>query len=232
MLMLCITTTASAAVLYDGSANTVPSSQGWVHDNVGVETVAMGAVTLDTQSDLALQSGYGTLGSPMDSSVGYTLSFVVQVLNEAHPLTDHRAGFSVIAVSADTSHAIELAFWQDKIWAQNIGFTHGEEAAFDTTAALVRYDLTVQGSGYTLSADGVLILSDNTRGYLAAGAPPLPYGIGQSIFLGDDTTSASGSFSLARVELNTIPEPCTATILVMTAFGVSATRARRKPTLL
>ena len=230
-LMLCVTDTASAAVLYDGSANTSPSSQGWVHFDVGVETVAAGAVTLDTQSSPILQSGYGTLGSTMDHTAGYTLSFEARILSESH-LTDHRAGFSVIAVSFNSSHAIELGFWQDEIWAQNAGFTHGEKVVFDTTEALVEYALTVQGTGYTLSANGAQILSGDTRNYVAASAPGLPYGLGRSIFLGDDTESASGSFSLARVELNTVPEPSTAMVLVMTWMGAFAARASSKPTLL
>ncbi len=220
-------TSAHGAVLYDGALNTAPLAQGWVYFAVGVETVTGGAVTLDTTADSGLQSGYGRTGQTLNAAAGYVLSFSARLLSESH-LNDDRAGFSVIAVSSATSQAIEIGFWADEVWAQGPTFTHAEGATLDTVSGFIDYDLVLQGSGYELFADDVSVLTGATRDYRSAGGPFLPYGIANSIFFGDDTTSASASFSLASVELNPVlvPEPLGVAVLGVMALGVLTGRLR------
>jgi hypothetical protein len=126
--------------------------------------------TLDTTAVTGDKAGYFGLGlATLDRQAGFTLSLTVRVANESH-ISGNRAGFSLIALSTD-KQGIELGFWQDQVWAQNVGFTRGENSAFDTSSALVRYDLVVSGSGYALSAGGEPLLNGALRDYSAFGAP-------------------------------------------------------------
>jgi hypothetical protein len=77
---------------------------------------------------------------------------------------------------------------------------HAEEASFDTTAAIRHYELSVDGSSYSLTVDGAPLLSGPLRDYSGFGAP---YDTPSFVFLGDDTTSAlaESDFSLVTVAI-------------------------------
>jgi len=212
---LCGMPAAGATVLYDGAA--LPASEGWLSFSTGgPPTLGSGFVGLDTSSNPAIQGGYARLDQDLDSGTGFELSFAVQIVSEAHA-DNNRAGFSLIVMD-DTRHGIELGFWQDHIWAQALGFTHAEDIAFDTTS-MTHYDLIVTGGSYRLIAGtgaAAITLSGATRFYDAPGlvfAPDFPYRTPNAIFLGDDTTSAAGSFDLASVSVQAVPEPVIATML-------------------
>ncbi len=149
-----------------------------------------------------------------------------KINSETHARND-RAGFSVIALSSDQV-GLELGFWADKIWAQNDSplFTHGEEASFDTTTQHM-YDLAILGGQYKLLADNAAILTGSLRNYSGSGPP---YSTPNFLFLGDDTTSASASVSLARVDMFSfaLPEPSSLVLLALgstLAFGVIRRRS-------
>ncbi len=224
---------AATVTLYDGSLNTAPGSQGW-SSNVpagATQTVSGGTTTLDSTSSDALQAGYARLGVPFGNRVaGYTLRFDVQVLAEDHTTSGtadnnsdgigDRAGFSIIALGSDRT-GIELSFWRadvvttDRIWAQNEGaqkppptgtrFTHGEGTPFNPGTALTRYDLSFLNSTYSLYANADYsssILTGAVRDYQNEGAP---YNIPNFFFMGDNTTSANGSFRVSRVDVTDAP---------------------------
>jgi hypothetical protein len=155
----------------------------------------------------------------LDDSIGFDYSFTVRVNSESHSSND-RAGFSAIVITSNLT-GIELGFWQTDVWAQNVGFTHGEDAAFDTTSGLIQYDLLVQGTSYTLYENTTALLSGSLRDYSASAIPP--YTVANSLFLGDDTTSAKGSFSLSAAGLSA-PEPGA---FVLLASGLAALLLRR-----
>ena len=220
---------AGDTVLYDGSLNTgTPDTQGLAYFGYGATQVfANGATTLTTSK--SGQAGY-TARAPLptlDRTAGYVVRFAVQVVGEDHAGSDKngdmladRAGFSVIVLSSD--HAgIELGFWPDQIWAQEDGaaqpppntntlFTHAESGTFDTTSALVAYELHVQGDSYTLSSAGTVVVRGRLRNYSAFGAP---YTNPNFLFLGDNTTSASATIRLSAVSvaLDTLPPTSTPT---------------------
>ena len=205
---------------------TSPGTQGWVAAILpgATETPIAGSVNLNTTLSAALYSGYGRIDIPLDRTVGYTLNFTAQLPisttaasaeKNGDSLPD-RAGFSVILVNSDLK-AIELGFLANSIFAQEDGtrqttpsvqastgsptstlFTQGESVTYNT-ATQTNYSLTVQGNTYTLSANGTAILTGNLRDYSAApSTPPLPnpYIVPNTIFFGDDTTSASASVNL------------------------------------
>jgi hypothetical protein len=214
---------AAPIVLYDGANNTMPDTQGWAYLAKGgsaIRSATGGATTLNTSSSQGISAGYfaahgGFFGSSasvpvLDRTIGYTVSFTAQVELEDHSGSDKnndgtpdRAGFSLIVLSSD-KRGIELGFWKDRIWAQEGGtgsalFTQAEGAAFDTQSARRPYALAIRGETYSLSSNGVPILSGNLRDYTAFSGFPDPYETPDLIFLGDDTSSASAKIQLSYV---------------------------------
>lgn len=200
--------------------------------------------TLDTTSNDNIQSGYSFSGQTLNRTAGYNLRFDLRLLTEDHsnpnasnnPGTDaiaDRAGLSIIALSSD-GQGIELGFWTDRIWAQEDGaikadptnaptgtrFTQAEGANFNTQAAMTQYDLSILGNTYYLYSNGnytVPLLTGRLRNYVAEG---FPYNTPNLIYIGDNTTSARGSFTLNQVAFSnsaTVPVPFAFNPL----FGVS-----------
>lgn len=231
-------------VLYDGALGTTPDLQGWTYLTLPLvgadasQSASGGRTTLDTTADASEMAGYflgGPFGDParaptLDRATGYALSFDVRLDAESHA-SDDRAGFSVIALGDDRL-GIELGFWAGEVWAQGDDplFAHDEGAAFDTTAAVTRYELRVLGSSYTLSAGGVPILAGALRDYTAFSGVPDPYETPNLLFLGDDTSSASARVEIARIGLTTgvVPEPSSLATLAAGLAGVAAWRGRRR----
>ncbi|HJZ47750.1 MAG TPA: hypothetical protein VKE41_11315 [Roseiflexaceae bacterium] len=208
----------------------MPDNQGWTYLATGgsaTRTLSGGTTTLDTSGNKGISAGYfaaqgGFLGSTapvptLDRTIGYTVSFTAQVELEDHAGSDKngdgkedRAGFSLIVLSSD-KRGIELGFWKDRIWAQEGGsgsalFTQAEGVPFDTQARRMAYTLTVLGDGYSLSSNGMPILSGNLRDYTAFSGFPDPYETPSLIFLGDDTSSASARISLASVAVGPVAD--------------------------
>jgi len=228
-------------LLYSGSG--APSSfVGWVPLNTssaGTPNITNGGATVNTMGNVGANFGYGmsSFTNPnlaLNAIDGYVVQFNAQVNNETFAATadknndgkNDRAGFSVLVISSDATKAIELGFWQNRIWAQDDGtsqvnpalepdesgnpsnfrtlFTQAESAAFDTTSARI-YQLAVQGNTYTLSSGGSVILSGKLRNYTAFNKSPNPYRTPNSLYFGDNTSSASGQFTLGAVSLITNP---------------------------
>ncbi|MBL7133367.1 MAG: PEP-CTERM sorting domain-containing protein [Phycisphaerae bacterium] len=223
---------APAAVLYDGS-NTLqplPADQGWAYGTnplIGpsvIQTSVPGGVRLDSTPVMGEMAGYFSLEpifhsfshpgmQPLDRAAGYIVTFDVKINSEGHASSD-RAGFSIIAISSDLM-GIELGFWEDRIFAQEAGFTHAEEAVF-STAAMTRYELSVAGASYALRAGGspTPILMGSLRDYSPASVPvPDVYEIPSFLFLGDDTSSAAASVDIEYIEL--VPEPAALSLLAL-----------------
>jgi hypothetical protein len=218
--------TSYTLTLYDAALGGTPETQGRLayRDSraaAATQSFIGGATTLDTMANQADAAGY--FADPralpaLDRQRGYALRFRVQLLEEYHDDSDKdgdgvgdRAGFSVIALSSDTT-GIEIGFWKDQVWAQQDGaaeppagtlFTHAEGAAFDTTSAMADYTLAVRGDEYELSGDGVLILRGRLRDYTSFEGPVNPYRTPNFLFLGDDTGSARAVIRLAYVGLTT-----------------------------
>ncbi|MBY0508075.1 MAG: PEP-CTERM sorting domain-containing protein [Bryobacteraceae bacterium] len=211
-----------ATVLYQGSLNTSPGAQGWTYGAIGgaTETVANGETTLDTSAANGTYAGYSLTSQVLDRIMGFEFSFTLRLLSEAHANND-RAGLSIILLSSD-KRGIELAFWDNEVWAQNEGatkpprFTHGEGAAFDTTQ-LTDYRIQILGNNYTLSTGAGVLLTGTLRDY--SNEPALfgvldIYNTPNFVFVGDNTTSARGSFALSQVTFQAVPEPTTGFLTV------------------
>lgn len=184
---------------------TAPSTLTFVPTSPVSATVAGGKLAFDTTGG-TVRGGWSTTGGVMDRTTGYTLSFDLQITSESHTIGEsvfnNRAGFSVITLSSDLQ-GIELGFWGNEVWAQNSGFTHGEgTTGFNPSAAFVSYDLTIQGSTYTLKANDATILTGALRTYSGS-----PYDTANFIFLGDNTFSAQASVDLGTVNYTPVPEP-------------------------
>jgi len=203
--------------LYDGTVAGAPEAQAWLTYGASplsiFYTTGSGKTNLDTTGDTNIKAGWHNYNISLsafknsafpvlDRTTGFVIGLDVRVISESHSSND-RAGFSLIALASD-NQGIEIGFWQDRVWAQAVGFTHAEEASFDTTAAIRHYELTVSGATYSLMVDGSPLLSGPLRDYSAAGAP---YDRLSFVFLGDDTTSAlaESEFSLVTVSIPSGP---------------------------
>lgn len=216
---------AGPVVLYDAALGSTPSAQGWFYNSPSgsVESMGTGFVELDTTSANSVKAGYGRIAPfALDIAGGVRLRFDVQVNSEAHSSND-RAGFSVIAIGSGLT-GIELGFWTDRVFAQNQTplFTHGEQGFLDTSA-LTSYDLFLSNTGYQLWGNGNLVLAGALRNYSAAFIPP--YIVSNSLFLGDDTSSARGDIRLAYVELEKLPEPTTLLLSSGALLGMALLRS-------
>ena len=223
---------ALAQLLYDGSAGSTPEAQGWLNfQSLGgsaTHTTGGGKTTLDTTLLPAIQAGWSNynLITPVNSSFpplnraqGYIVALDMKLLSESHVSND-RAGVSLIVLSQDL-RGIEIAFWTNEVWVQSgPDFHHAEGAAFDTTAASRSYHLAILGNDYALRADGQLLFTGQLRDYSSFG---LPYNLPNFIFLGDDTTSASGSMEFSRLGV-VVPEPAMAGLILVA--GLSLARRR------
>lgn len=216
---------ATTTVLYDGALSGQKlSDQGYfsyaTSQSPSASTTTLyqnGGTTL--RSTTADSSGYYTTPGAVPAlsrTAGYTLTFTAQVVSEAHENND-RAGFSVLILGND-NRGVELAFWEDEVWAQNDGtndpaagtirWTHGEGAAYNTAAGLVTYSVVIKDSTYKVLANGSQILSGPVRKYVVT---PLElqdhpewavYLSNNLIFLGDNTSKASVEARVTRVELD------------------------------
>ena len=196
-------------VLYDAASGDIPSKSlmSFTDFPPGAAslTYSDNAALMDTTisgsdafagwvSSQATTSGFPTF----DRTMGVQVNFSMQVNSETHA-NNNRAGFSVIILDQDAK-GIELAFWENEIWAQgddNAGglFQHGEGIAFATTS-LTDYQVTLAGETYTVTANSELLLSGPLRDYSTFEGFPDPYETPNFLFMGDDTTS-----SQARVRL-------------------------------
>jgi hypothetical protein len=225
---------AQSFTLYDGTSGVTPDdpSWGWTYASTGgtaVKTASGGLTTLDTTANDAISAGFSTVTSSrstpfaLNNATGYTVSFDLQTNAENHsnPNADKngdgladRSGVSLIVLGSN-HQGVEMSFWQNEIWTQQSSplFIHSPTSERDQgtglTSLLTQYYLTVQGSSYSLSnAVGAVLLTGSLHDYYGNGAPALPYSASNFLFLGDDTTSANGSFSVANVSVTlATPEP-------------------------
>lgn len=208
-------TSASAIPLYRGltTPSQTPKEQGWTYLFTPFPTApSVTATTRGTILDSGATRNYAgyflTSPSPVDRNTGYALSFGVQINSESHN-SDNRAGFSIILVSNPLAgesqpYAIELGFWENSIWAQNVGFTRGENVSLNTQSAVKNYVLYIKDNQYKLYMQGSTtpILEGPLRQYTGFEPPagfPNPYTTPNLIFMGDDTTSATANITLSRV---------------------------------
>jgi Domain of unknown function (DUF4347)/Bacterial Ig-like domain/Putative Ig domain/RTX calcium-binding nonapeptide repeat (4 copies) len=226
-------TLLGATSFYSGNLGTTPSSQTWLGytavnipvagvpaPTAGTEFTSASGALVTTTANQRIYAGYsnynigGTLinaASPtLNNATGYSLSFDLQVLADSNTNTS-RAGFSILLVSQDTTQAIELAFQRltpttGRIFAQDTSFVASELASFDVSQK-TDYRVEVSGTTYKLFANNTQILTGNLRDYAAFPLPtdfPFnPYTKSNLIFLGDNTTSAQGTFNLSQVAVQT-----------------------------
>jgi len=214
--------------------------------NLAAQSASDGITTLDTDARLDDHAGYFTyfpwlpfipfggrhpnMPRILDRVTGFTVDFSVRILSESHPSPrddnrdglDDRAGFSIIVIARDR-HGIELAFWEDAVWAYDDDggnaadlFTHAEgTAGFEPSAEIRNYSLVIKGDEYNLLADNQLILSGPLRDYTHETVPVFnPYTTPNLIVLRDDTASAGASVEIGYVAV-TAPEPSTLALLLM-----------------
>lgn len=212
---------AAPVTLYDGNSNAAPAAP-WFTFAPGITVTANpGYTTFNSTAFGSLQGGTSRTDVVFDTEAGFWLRFLIRLSSETHASTD-RAGLSIIVTGANLE-AIELGFWIDQVWAQNVGFTKGESGSI-ANGEFIRYNLLVQNGEYQLFGNSSPLVSGLLRNYSSFGAP---YNVTNFLFIGDDTTSARASFDLAHVEFEAIPEPGSwllAAAGILAIGGLSAAR--------
>jgi hypothetical protein len=201
---------ATTYQLFNQAAKQLPVAQRWlaqVPTGANQTLLPSGAVVLNTSNNNSLQSGYARLqplwSLPMnlDRGRGYTFSIDLMLLAESHQSPD-RAGFSTILIGNDLQ-GIELAFWTDRVWAQNDGlklFSQAEGSSINTTKA-IHYDVVVQANRYCVFTDRNYVTPRSKgplRNYSRFGTP---YNIQNFAFVGDNTKSAAATVQIGNVDL-------------------------------
>lgn len=227
---------AASFQLYNGLTTATPNSQGFIYQ--ALPFLPNGSVQngnqLNTTAIIQDYVGYAAKAELMpilDRSVGYSIKFAVEIVSENHSdasaykngdLVADRAGFSVTVIGNDLK-GIELAFWENEIWAQNDGaaeptpgdltqtlFTHGEGTTISgfTTKTLKNYELKVTGNTYSLFREDyqTAILTGNLRDYTSFATPAYlpsnPYKTPNFLFFGDGTPTSSANFKLGEISVN------------------------------
>ncbi|GAB4578514.1 MAG: hypothetical protein Fur0022_12490 [Anaerolineales bacterium] len=205
-------------LLYDAATGTVPQAPWMNFASVppGITPVFQGSSTLlDTLANNNIYAGWvseGTLTPDfpiLNHETGFQVDFTVQIGEEIHA-NNNRAGYSVILLGEDAK-GIELAFWENEIWAQNDPatgglFTHGEGVVF-TTTNFTTYQIIIVSNTYTLTADTLPILTGPVRDYSDFNGFPDPYETPNFLFIGDDTTSARARIRLTYVSITGTGQP-------------------------
>lgn len=213
-------------VLYDGAAGGTPDTQNLVYAALDptnppfftaqatqTYSPSLAATILNTTPDMNEYAGYSistSLPITLDRNTGFQAAVRLRIASETHSSGNNRAGFSITMLATDTK-GIEIAFWEDRIWAQEGGnppalFTPAEGVVFDTTADFVTYTLAIITDTYTLSANGTQILTGSVRDYSAWTPPPgVPdvYEQPNLLALSDNTTSAQAETWLAYIDITT-----------------------------
>ena len=202
-------------VLYDAASGAIPTAplMNFTDFPTGAASPAYanGVTIMDTTTSGSstyggwISNGTTTTEFPiLDRTAGFQVDFTIQVENESHT-NNSRAGFSII-ILGQAVKGIELAFWENEIWAQNDEntgglFKHGEGTTFATTAGLIHYQVIVVNDTYTLTANNKPILTGPLRDYSKFSGFPDPYETLNFLFLGDDTTSAQARIRLSFVSV-------------------------------
>lgn len=205
---------ATTDTLYEGALGSTPDKQGWVYVSFppsrtrATQSLVDSRTVLDTTAAKSDMAGYFYRrlppASPLDRSVGFSLMFSLQILEEKH-VNPNRAGFSLIVLSSDLK-GVELAFWEDQIWAQSDRplFVRGEGSRpFNTWSRMVDYTLAVQGDAYTLLANDEPILKGALKDYSVFATPPFDFVYRQPdfLFFGDNTGSAAARIAIAAIRV-------------------------------
>jgi hypothetical protein len=171
------------------------------------------SVRLDTTATPGIRAGL--FGNPqlypdLDRTTGFTLTFGLQVLKEAHN-NPNRSGMSVILLGKD-KRGIELGFWRDLIWAQEGGagatlFTQAESIQTAQPQTDTVYTLSVIGEQYTLTANGAPVLTGPVRDYTAFTGFPDVYEVEGFTFFGDNTSGAAASVVISRPSITVCATP-------------------------
>lgn len=215
------TAQAATVTLYDAALGTLPESQSWTYVAIGsvARAVSNGVLNFstDTIAGNTTYAGWGRTDQTLDTSKGYDLAIRLQLTSENHA-NNNRAGFSLLAVGSDPKQSLELAFWQDEVWAyafQNGAFVHGSGYAINTTEAARTYTLSVRNGNFSLLVDGAATtLSGALVDYTPATPFIDPYEVPNTIFFGDDTSSARANLAIQNVKVTYVPVPAAVWLLV------------------
>lgn len=160
----------------------------------------------------------------LDATKGVTIAFDLTLFRESS--APDRAGFSLIAVANDPSKAIEIGFkteGNDRVvaLAENFGAAEDSSATALNFLQQQTFWLNLEGDRYSLSSNGVPILSGPLRDYdfdPQNSQPPLPasanpYELPNFLFWGDNTDQANATFALGEISILPLQIPLTDDLL-------------------
>ncbi len=172
-----------------------------------------GAYTMDTTSSELLQAGNSWSRLPLDTMTGFNLNLDLRIATESHS-NPNRAGFSFITIGQDATKAIEVAFWEDRVWVYDYvagDFIKGTEYLVNTTIRR-NYRLEVANHQFALFVDNTLGINGSMVDYSPFG---FPYNVPSTLIFGDDTTSGTSSVDIYNIQAVPLPSA-----LILLASGI------------
>ncbi len=217
-----------AAMLYDSTLATVPSAQGWGSYLIegGISGMDSGAYVMDTRSDSGIHAFHIRSDQTLDTMTGFSLNLDLRIDAESHS-NPNRAGFSFITIGQDTTKAIEVAFWEDRVWVYDYStgvFSKRAEYMVDTRVRR-NYQLQVANQQFSLFVDGILGINGAMVDYSAFG---MPYNMPSTLIFGDDTTSGASSVEIYNIQAVPLPSALILLTSGMVFLGYSGNKNRKE----
>lgn len=211
---------------------------GYANHNFTQSIISFSPLTFQVGTAGLVNSAFPVL----DRNAGFSLTIGMRMQGEDHSGNSNRAGFSITLL--DSEHkGVEIGFQNNRIFAQNDGtlgttmFTAGEQttAAGDIAAlgTFNTWNLSVTGSGYSLTRAGSLVLSGALRDYSAyTGLGQDAYRTTNFLFVGDNTTSAGATTTIQYLSIGPapVPEP-SAYMMLLAGLGCISLMAYRRRTV-
>lgn len=219
----------AASYEYDASSGLLPQNVGWLYTdeaNPPASAAVSGGVlthnsAIDNRAQWALNPVPGTPGAD-----GAFMEATARIVTGQHTSNDRGIGFSVGFGDGAVGSILDLHFWEDRIFINDVNDITVGTHFMDTTDVLHTYRVEILNTQYWVFVDNWLVFQGTT--------PAVPTALNQvGGAFGDGSAFSGGTTEWAKVRIGsladvggpTIPEP--ASFLLASLASGAFMRGRR-----